>query len=135
MAGLTEGEYAGIEEAILRIDGEIGRIAAENGLIHVDGKKEFALDSRRRLMVIDTFGTADEDRFWDRSEYDGGRFVELSKEVVRKHYRETGYHERLMAAREAGEEEPPVPPMSEEMVGEVSRLYTALYERITGEKF
>jgi len=41
----------------------------EKGLIHVDGKKEFAFDEERKLMVIDTFGTADEDRFWTRRNF------------------------------------------------------------------
>jgi phosphoribosylaminoimidazole-succinocarboxamide synthase len=135
MAGLTEEEYIRIEEAVLKIDGEIASRAESNGLIHVDGKKEFAFDSDRKLMVIDTFGTADEDRFWDAARHSAGEFVELSKEMVRQHYRSTGYHDELMAAREAGGEEPPMPPLPDDMLQKVSELYTGLYERITNEKF
>ena len=35
--------------------------AAKNGLIHVDGKKEFALGPGRKVVLVDTFGTLDED--------------------------------------------------------------------------
>ena len=86
-------------------------------------------------MVIDTFGTADEDRFWDAERHSAGEFVELSKEMVRQHYRSTGYHDALMAAREAGAEEPPMPPLPDDMLVSVSELYIWLYEKITGERF
>ncbi len=134
MAGLTAVEYTGIEEAVLKIDGEIAARARANGLIHVDGKKEFAFDSDRKLMVIDTFGTADEDRFWDAERHSDGEFVELSKEMVRQHYRSTGYHDELMAAREEGRDEPPIPALPNSMIREVSELYIWLYEKITGEQ-
>lgn len=135
MSSLSREEYEEIVEIILKVDEEIERAASRGGLIHVDGKKEFGMDSDRRPMLVDTFGTADEDRFWDRRLYDEGKFVELSKEFVRQHYREIGYHEELMRARERGEKEPEIPPLPEEKVEEVSRIYIELYERLTGEKF
>src|SRR5437867_9053299 len=107
----------------------------KRGLIHVDGKKEFAMDDERRLMLVDTFGTADEDRFWDLESYEAGKQVELSKEFVRQHYRQTGYHEALMTAREKGLPEPPIPPLPDAVVREVSALYVSLFERLTGERF
>ena len=86
-------------------------------------------------MVVDTFGTLDEDRWWDAAEYAKGNTVELSKEMVRQYYRETGYHAKLMAAREKGEAEPPIPALPQEVIDKVSQLYVDMYERITGEKF
>ena len=47
------------------------------------------------MMVVDVYGTADEDRFWDKAEYDEGEFVDLSKEYVRQYYRKTGYKDQL----------------------------------------
>ncbi len=76
------------------------------GLIHVDGKKELAFDEDRQIMVIDVYGTADEDRFWDKARYEAGEFVDLSKEYVRQYYRQTGYKDQLYEARDAGREEP-----------------------------
>ena len=72
------------------------------GLLHVDGKKEFGIDDEGRVILVDTFGTADEDRFWDKGAYERGRQVEFSKEFVRQHYRTIGYHDALQKARAAG---------------------------------
>jgi phosphoribosylaminoimidazole-succinocarboxamide synthase len=101
----------------------------------VDGKKEFAYDKDRRLMVIDTFGTLDEDRWWDSAAYAGGKVEELSKEFVRQHYRGTGYHAKLMEAREKGLPEPPIPALPQDVIDRVSHLYMDVFERITGLKF
>lgn len=138
LAKLDRSEWDSIWEAVLRIDEVIHKEAGSRGLIHVDGKKEFGFDSDRHIMLIDTFGTADEDRFWDRDEYENGRKVELSKEVVRQFYRNSGYHEKLMEAREKGvpkESEPPIPGLPENEIDKVSRLYREMFERLTGERF
>ena len=104
-------------------------------LIHVDGKKELAFDEKRRLMVIDTFGTADEDRWWDEDEYAKGNCIELSKEAVRQYYRSIGYYDKLVKARKAKKPEPAIPPLPKEKADEVSELYVEMFERITGESF
>ena len=113
----------------------IDRECSKRGLIHCDGKKEFAFDENRKLMVIDTFGTLDEDRWWDAEEFAKGRIVQLSKEFVRQHYRESGYHKALYDARDAGKPEPDIPALPQEVIDRVSKLYVDMYERITGEKF
>lgn len=135
MAGLSDGEYQEIMDTVLKVDAIIASEVAKRNLIHVDGKKEFGYDKNRRLMVLDTFGTLDEDRWWDASEYAEGNIVELSKEFVRQYYRETGYHGKLMKAREEGTPEPDIPPLPQDIIDRVSRLYVDMYERITGEKF
>ena len=135
IAGLTDKDYKAILDAVLMVDGIIEEETSKRGLIHVDGKKEFAYNTERELMVIDTFGTLDEDRWWDASAYLEGRVEELSKEFVRQHYRETGYHSELMDAREKGLPEPPIPALPADVVKRVSKLYTDVFERITGIKF
>jgi len=132
---LSPGEYDDLVKAVLKIDDRLNTEVRKRGLIHVDGKKEFAMDQERRLMLVDTFGTADEDRFWDLEGYQKGQQIELSKEFVRQYYRKIGYHQALMEAREAGGPEPDIPPLPEEVTKEVSDLYVALFERLTGEKF
>ncbi|MEM3038936.1 MAG: phosphoribosylaminoimidazolesuccinocarboxamide synthase, partial [Thermoplasmata archaeon] len=104
-------------------------------LIHVDGKKEFAFDEERTLMVVDTFGTADEDRWWDWTDMSKGNFTELSKEYVRQHYRKIGYYDELKKARAEGKPEPSIPPLPEDKVNAVSKLYIDMFERITGESY
>jgi len=135
MAGLTDAEYDNIVATTLKIDEIIAREAGKRNLIHCDGKKEYAFDKDRKLMVIDTFGTLDEDRWWDAEEYAKGNIVELSKEFVRQYYRETGYHKALYDAREKREPEPDIPALPQEIIDRVSKLYVDMYERITGEKF
>ena len=132
---LNQREYDGMVDAVLKIDSRLNVEVRRRGLIHVDGKKEFAMDRERRLMLVDTFGTADEDRFWDLQEYERGKQVELSKEFVRQYYRKIGYHQALMDARAAGKPEPDIPPLPDDVTNQVSDLYVGLFERLTGEKF
>ncbi len=135
IGGLTQEEIDEIRERILRIDEIIAKEVEKRGLIHVDGKKEFALGEGREIIVVDTFGTLDEDRWWDKDEYEKGNIVQLSKEFVRQYYRKIGYYEKLKKAREKGIEEPEIPPLPEDMVKKVSQLYVEMYERITGKRF
>ncbi len=136
MAGLTADEFEEIRETVFALDERMQEDVKARGLIHVDGKKEFAFGPERELMIIDSFGTPDEDRFWDKRRYDEeGQCVELSKEVVRQHYRTTGYHRTLYDARDKGEPEPEIPALPEDMVDKVSALYVEMFERITGKEF
>ena len=135
ISGLTERELDNIFEVVEKIDDIIEEEVEERMLIHVEGKKEFALDEHRRLMLIDTFGTADEDRWWDVDAYESGEFVELSKEAVRQYYRASGYFDKLMEARKSGLPEPPIPPLSPAEIKNVSDLYIEMFERLTGESF
>jgi phosphoribosylaminoimidazole-succinocarboxamide synthase len=135
ISGLTPKEYEEAREVVLKIDEDLGRSVASRGLIHVDGKKELAFDDDRQVMVVDVYGTADEDRFWDKARYEEGEFVDLSKEYVRQYYRQTGYKDQLYDARNAGREENPIPALPPEVVEETCMIYIKLFEMITGEKF
>jgi phosphoribosylaminoimidazole-succinocarboxamide synthase len=135
LAQLDAKQVKAVEEMTLKVDAAMEREIAPRGLLHVDGKKEFGVDSEGQLMVVDTFGTADEDRFWDAAAFERGRQVEFSKEFVRQHYRSSGYYDQLNAAREAQQPEPEIPPLPPLLVDEVSRLYTTVFQRLTGEPF
>ena len=135
ISGINERTLNEIRDTILHLDRRINEEVARRGLIHVDGKKEFGMDENRKLMILDVFGTADEDRFWDAPQYAQGEWVELSKEVVRQHYRKIGYKDALYGAREKGRPEPDISPLPDEMIEHVSKIYINLYERITGGKF
>jgi phosphoribosylaminoimidazole-succinocarboxamide synthase len=135
LAAIDVRQLDEIRETSLKIDEAMQREIGPRGLLHVDGKKEFAIDETGALMVVDTFGTADEDRFWDADAYQRGRQVDFSKEFVRQHYRQTGYYDALQAARAEKRPEPPIPPLPPLLVDEASRLYTTVYQRLTGEPF
>lgn len=135
IAGLSNDEYNSIVDSVLQLDEKIAEEVEKRDLIHVDGKKEYAFDEERELMVVDTFGTADEDRWWDWESYSKGQFVELSKENVRQYYRHIGYYDKLAEARKVGKAEPKIPALPESKIKEVSELYIEMFERITGESY
>jgi len=135
LSALDAKQLDAIRETILKVDAAMQKEIGPRGLLHVDGKKEFAVDHEGTLMVVDTFGTADEDRFWDAAAYERGRQVDFSKEFVRQHYRTSGYYDELLKAREVHAPEPPIPALPPLLVDEVSRLYTTVYQRLTGEPF
>jgi len=135
ISNLSDEEFDSILEIVVKIDEIIESEAAKRGLIHVDGKKEFALGEGRVPVLVDSFGTLDEDRWWDAEAYDKGEIVQLSKEFVRGHYLETGHHSELYAAREAGTEEPPIPALPQSIIDQTSTLYADMFERLTGQEF
>ena len=135
ISNLTDAEFDSILEIVIKVDEIIHTEAAKRGLIHVDGKKEFALGPGRVPVLVDSFGTLDEDRWWAAADYENGEIVSLSKEFVREHYLGTGHHDDLYAAREAGTEEPPIPALPQDVIDQTSSLYASMYERLTGEEF
>ncbi|MEC8736439.1 MAG: phosphoribosylaminoimidazolesuccinocarboxamide synthase [Candidatus Thermoplasmatota archaeon] len=135
ISNITDEEFDSIIEACLKIDAVIEREAAKNGLIHVDGKKEFALGPGRKVVLVDTFGTLDEDRWWDAEKYAEGEQVELSKEFVRTHYIETGHQAELESARNEDREDPPIPALPDSIIQQTADLYSSMYERLTSNKF
>ena len=135
ISGIDKTTLNQIRSIIFRLDDRMNEEVARRGLIHVDGKKEFGMDENRNLMIIDVFGTADEDRFWDAEKYTHNEHLELSKEVVRQYYRKIGYKDALYEAREKGRPEPDIPSLPEDMISRVTDVYINLYEKITGKKF
>jgi phosphoribosylaminoimidazole-succinocarboxamide synthase len=135
ISNLTDEEYDSILKIVLQVDEIIDREASARGLIHVDGKKEFALGTNRKPVLVDSFGTLDEDRWWDAEAYDNGEIVQLSKEFVRQHYIDIGHQPVLYAARNSGSPEPPIPKLPDEIINRTSELYADMFERLTGSEF
>ncbi len=120
-----------IQDTCLRIDHTMEKLLEPTAIIHVDGKKEFGYDTEGNLMVVDVFGTADEDRYWERKAYvERGECIELSKEKIRQHYRAIGYKDALYDARDKGIEEPPMPPMPKDLVEETAAVYQSIARQI-----
>ena len=135
ISNLREEELDAILDIVVKIDEIIDREASKRGLIHVDGKKEFALGPGRVPVLVDSFGTLDEDRWWAAEDYGNGQIVSLSKEFVREHYLGTGHYEELYEAREKGAVEPQIPALPDSIINQTSELYADMYERLTGQKF
>ncbi len=135
ISNLREEEFDEILRLVLLIDELIETEVSKRGLIHVDGKKEFALGPGRVPVLVDSFGTLDEDRWWDLPAYQDGEVVQLSKEFVRAHYIESGHHKELYDARSSGADEPPIPPLPQSVIDDTAELYASMFERLTGESF
>ena len=133
ISNLTDDEFDAILDIVVKVDDIIHREATKRGLIHVDGKKEFALGPGRKPVLVDSFGTLDEDRWWAAADYEEGTIVSLSKEFVREHYLRTGHHTGLFAALEAGTDEPPIPALPQDNIDQPAALYESMFERLTGE--
>lgn len=130
IAGISETQLSELKAMALEVNGSITSRANAIRLRHADGKIECALDGRGRLMVVDVFGTLDENRFL----FDG---VHLSKQVLRDHYKTTPWFAELETAKKAGapKREWPAPPgLPKELVKIVSDLYKSTTEAWTGEK-
>ena len=135
ISNLREEEFDEILRLVLLIDELIETEVSKRGLIHVDGKKEFALGPGRVPVLVDSFGTLDEDRWWDLPAYQNGEVVQLSKEFVRAHYIESGHHKELYDARSSGADEPPIPALPQSVIDDTADLYASMFERLTGQSF
>ncbi|HIP25443.1 MAG TPA: phosphoribosylaminoimidazolesuccinocarboxamide synthase [Archaeoglobus profundus] len=131
IAGLSEDEVEEIKALTLKINNIITKEVSKAGISNEDGKIEFAFDNDRNLMVIDAVGTPDECRF----RYEG---TQVSKEVIRKWYRNTEWYKRLENLksqpnwRELVGEPPKLPT---DLLKAVSDMYKACCNEITGRKF
>ena len=71
-----------MEEMALGVNDFLNEKADSIGLEHADGKIEMAFSPKRELLLVDTFGTLDEDRFLFQN-------VHLSKQILRDYYART----------------------------------------------
>jgi phosphoribosylaminoimidazole-succinocarboxamide synthase len=105
-------------------------VALSRGLILVDTKYEFGLDSDGKLMLIDEIHTPDSSRYWQADSYqariDAGQEPQnFDKEFLRLWFKEHSnpYEDKELPAAPA------------DMVTELSSRYIQIYEQITGNKF
>lgn len=103
--------------------------AKKQGLILVDTKYEFGLDSSGNLLLIDEIHTPDSSRYWYANDY-AQRIQEnkeprgLDKDYIRNYMKSLGF---------LGDGKPPL--LSDDVRIEASRRYVALYELLTNSEF
>jgi phosphoribosylaminoimidazole-succinocarboxamide synthase len=129
LAGLDDELVEGIKELTLDVNDFLTRRAEEIGLEHADGKIELALDPDRNLMLVDVFGTLDENRFL----IDG---FHISKQILRDYYRKTKWFDEFeWAKKELLRSRWPEPQkLPKELINSVSDMYKAVCEMWIGEK-
>ncbi len=127
---LSEEEVAQLKKTALKINDFLNKRAKKIGLQHADGKVEFAVDPKRRLMLVDVCGTLDEDRFL----FEG---VHLSKQVLRDYYKKTPWYAIIEKekAEGKGKGKYTVPPrLPTQLLELVCNMYKSATEAWTGKE-
>jgi len=132
LAGITMEDLDHYWAMIDRLIGACSLEMARCGYTLLDGKVEPLMGPGRRKMIGDVFCTPDEDRPVPTEKLRQGIIEHYSKEFIRQKLIEMRYYDRLKAARDKGEEEPPIPELPEETIWEISRRYKALAEAYAG---
>ncbi|MFH1586338.1 MAG: phosphoribosylaminoimidazolesuccinocarboxamide synthase [Candidatus Diapherotrites archaeon] len=104
--------------------------AAAVGLVHADGKVEYAITPENKPMLVDVCGTLDENRMLFNN-------VHVSKQVLRDYYKTTPWYGELMAAMKSGvgKENYPKPELLPAEMKEIaSNMYKSVCEAWIGEK-
>ncbi|MCE9541294.1 phosphoribosylaminoimidazolesuccinocarboxamide synthase [Candidatus Kaiserbacteria bacterium] len=105
-------------------------IAASRGLILVDTKYEFGLDSAGKLALIDEIHTPDSSRYWQLDSYEE-RFAKGEEpQYFDKEFLRLWFKENCDPYKDAT-----LPDAPQDLVDELSRRYIQMYEQITGETF
>lgn len=126
IAGLWQREIESLWSIIDRLDGALALAFVKAGFYHFDGKKECALGPKRQKLIVDVFGTPDEDRpvLRQASLVDGRVKVEhYGKEFLRQWFIQNGFYAALQQARKENRTAPPYPMLPKEVIEEASRRY------------
>ncbi|MBB4264579.1 phosphoribosylaminoimidazolesuccinocarboxamide synthase [Roseospira visakhapatnamensis] len=129
LAALSDAQVAEVKRLAHVINGVVNEIAQSRGLTYADGKVEFGIDGDGRVILVDTAGTADENRFT----LDG---VHVTKQILRDFYLARGLEADVQ--RWAAEGRPrstwPTPePLPGDLLSLVADMYRSLCELWTGE--
>ncbi len=129
----TQVEWEQISEVALALFRHGQQVAQERGLILVDTKYEFGLDSNGALTVADEVHTPDSSRYWIASTYAQRMELKqepesLDKEFFRRWLVSQGFNPKDRHASR-------MPVITEDVRAALAVKYIELYERVTGQKF
>jgi|Deesub1362A_J573_1020465.scaffolds.fasta_scaffold19683_1 phosphoribosylaminoimidazole-succinocarboxamide synthase len=125
------GRFDGLLEITEKVNDVITNRVSGRGIRNEDGKLEFAVDEKGELVVVDAVGTLDECRF----SLNG---FQLSKEILRQHYRRTYWYKRLKVTKGVENWRKILgrpPNLPEELRSGVSRMYQAFANEVIGRSF
>lgn len=128
LSGITLDDQNQYWSMIDRLTGAIALQLASAGFALLDGKMEVLMGHGRVKLIGDVFGTPDEDRFVPLAKLRGGVVEHYSKEFVRQYLIGIGYKAKLDQARAAGKNDPPIPRLPDNILGEVSQRYKIVAE-------
>ena len=106
-------------------------IAEKSGLILVDTKYEFGLDSENNIVLIDEIHTPDSSRYFYLDSYNYLQNNKLKQKQLSKEF----FREWLMENNFQGKEGQKIPHISNETVALISNRYVELYEKLMNKRF
>ena len=106
------------------------RVALKHGLLLVDTKYEFGVDSEGVVRLIDEVHTPDSSRYWLAASYEQRHREGQEPEMIDKEFLRLWYTQHSDPYSDAT-----LPAAPQQLVVELSRRYILLYEMITGGKF
>ncbi|ODT89908.1 phosphoribosylaminoimidazolesuccinocarboxamide synthase [Phenylobacterium sp. SCN 70-31] len=126
---LTATQWETVSAYALALFDRGRRLAEDRGLILVDTKYEFGLDTEGRIVLADEIHTPDSSRYWIGETYPerfaaGERPDSFDKDYVRS----------WVAAR-CDPYVDPIPEIPDELVAGASKVYVDAFETITGQTF
>ncbi len=131
ISGLNEKELNEIKEFALKVNNFLNKKAASLNLVHADGKIELAFSPKRKLILVDVFGTLDENRFL----FNG---INVSKQIARDYYNKNEWGEKLTELKKSNvpKEQWPAPPnLPEKLLELISEVYVSAAQEWIGENF
>ncbi len=127
---LTQAQWDFCSEATLKLFHFGQQLAATRGLILVDTKYEFGLDSEGQIRLIDEIHTPDSSRYWILDSYEQRVAENREPDMIDKEFFRLWFRERCDPYKDATLPTPP-----NDLIAELGSRYIQLFERITGEPF
>ncbi len=129
LALLSDKQFEEIVRMTCQVNCVLCGLAKLAGLECIDGKVEFGLDQDGQVILVDTAGTPDENRF----QLDG---LDVSKQVLRDQYSQSGLKfdiHKWVAEGRPRSTWPKPEALPSQFIELVSTMYISLCERWTGE--
>ncbi len=127
---LTQAQWDFCAEAALKLFHFGQELARTRGLILVDTKYEFGLDSEGQIRLIDEIHTPDSSRYWIAESYEQRLAQNREPDMIDKEFFRLWFRERCDPYKDATLPTPP-----NDLIAELGSRYIQLFERITGEPF
>lgn len=126
---LSQAVWDELADLSLAIFARGREIAAANGLILVDTKYEFGVDSDGRITLADEVHTPDSSRYWIADSYEERMASGESPDSLDKEFL------RLWISARCDPYKDPIPEIPTETLLEFSGKYIRLFEQVTGQSF
>lgn len=119
-----------IEEVGIKLFERGQKIALDKGLILVDTKYEFGVDKEGKLFLVDEIHTPDSSRYWQAKSYQEKFDADLEPEYFDKEFLRLWFKENSDPYNDET-----IPNAPEEMITELSRRYSNIYQQLLGKEF